>query len=1154
MEIEEYFELFTKKFNEANAAASAARAKGYDPETFVEIKAAPDIGSRVEGLIGLEGIAELIKSKGESKPRQELAFEMAKEICTNSRFEMETAKRITLAVRVGLAMLTDAVLVAPTEGMQGVELHKNQDGTTYIAVLYAGPIRAAGGTAAALSVALADLSRKILGVGAYKATQTEVERTIEEMLIYDARCARLQYKPSEEDMRFLLENFPVCVDGVPTEQIEVGIHRNIKRLDENGKEQMLTNKIRGGVALVVCEGVAQKAKSVLKNTKAVGLDWSWLNNVIKVDKGTSPSPVKQKDDKKEAVFLQELIAGRPVLAYPSHAGSFRLRYGRSRMTGIAAKGFSPATMYILKEFIAIGTQVRVEKPGKGCIATPVDSIEGPFVKLNSGEALRINSAEQAKAVLGQIKKIISVGDILVTYGDFRKSNTPLAPTSYVEEYWAEQLRAAGYSERIDGIPSFSAAYKLSRDFKVPMHPRYIYEYSDVRGAELFEIANAVLRADVENSDGEKDVFATAGIEIPVSAKESVVRDAIERLCIPHLDNGTSILVRGDDAQSLLVSLGFSTGERLNLDAGVLDSYVVTKSALEIVNSVSPFKVMKRSTRIGARIGRPEKARERLMKPAPQVLFPIGDYGSKDRNIYKSYVDDKRKFGTRLAEIEVARYRCMIGRELQMFPYCRRHASRAIVERICKNCGRITSKDMCSVCNIKTNGFDTEKVSLSKVIDDALKNVGVQSLPKVVKGVRGLVSRDKIPEPLEKGILRAMHNLFIFKDGTARFDATDAPMTHFYPKEMGVSVEKLRELGYTHDYLGQELKSGDQLIEMRHQDVVINERGARYMLNVAKFIDDLLVKFYKLEPFYNIETMDQIIGHFVISLSPHTSCGVLGRIVGVTGAHVGFAHPYTITARRRNCDGDEDTTMLLLDALINFSKRYLPTTIGGTMDAPIILTLNVHPDDVDDEVHMMETLNSYGLEFYEKTFSMPPPGDVQVEIVMNRLKKREAYQDINFTHGAGADSLNGSPAQSVYTKLKSMQEKIDVQFELMDRLFTIDRADAARRLIISHFIPDLIGNMHSFSKQTFRCVACNAKYRRVPLVGKCTRCDGKLVLTISKGGIEKYLQMATDLADRYNLEPYIKQRLMLVREEIETVFGGVGGGERPTKQFNLANYM
>src|SRR5208283_5843911 len=101
-------------------------------------------------------------------------------------------------------------------------------------------------------------------------------------------------------------------------------------------------------------------------------------------------------------------------------------------------------------------------------------------------------------------------------------------------------------------------------------------------------------------------------------------------------------------------------------------------------------------------------------------------------------------------------------------------------------------------------------------------------------------------------------------------------------------------------------------------------------------------------------------------SPHTSAGVLGRIAGFTDAHVGFAHPYVISARRRNCDGDEDTTMLLLDALINFSRSYLPVTIGGTMDAPLILTIRVVPEEVDDEVHAMEVTNGYGLQFYDKT--------------------------------------------------------------------------------------------------------------------------------------------------------------------------------------------
>ena len=1073
---------------------------------------------------------------------------MVREICTNPKYEMETQKRLTLAVRVGLSVQTEGILVAPTEGLQGIELHKNADGTDYISVLYAGPIRGAGGTSAALSVAFADLARKTLGIGTYKPTKSEIERYIEEVMLYHARKARLQYLPSEGDIRIILENCPICVDGVPTEDIELGVHRDVKRLDAAGREQMISNKIRGGVPLVLCEGIAQKAKSVLKHSQKAGLDWSWLDKIIKVDKAVKAGTLT-RDEKKESVFLQELVAGRPVLAYPEHPGSFRLRYGRSRLTGIAAKGFSPATMYLLEEFIATGTQLKVEKPGKGCIATPVDSIEGPFVKLVSGEALRVNDMETARAVRRSIKKILAVGDMLVTYGDFKKTNTPLAPTSYVEEYWSAQLRAAGHE--VDGsIPTFKKAYELSLKYGVPMHPRYIYDYSDLKNAEVASIARAILGAKV-NSSGD-GLFDVSSIEIPI--EDNAVREAIERLCVCHFDNGASIVIKDGDAQSLAASLGFSKDGKLAIHGSALEKYDAGKDTLQLVNSLAPFKVMRRSTRIGARIGRPEKARERLMKPAPHVLFPIGEYGGKERSIFKAYMNEKRKFGNSMIEVELGRYRCTAGKEPVASPYCYVHNARAAIERVCKTCGRITQRDVCTTCNSKTLGYDFSKVNIVDLTDKAMARLKLQVLPKTLKGVKGLVSRDKIAEPIEKGILRGMHGISIFKDGTSRFDATDTPMTHFYPREVGVSVGKLNELGYTHDYLGNPLTEDTQLVELMHQDVVINARCADYLLRISRFVDDLLSKFYGIEPFYKLSDVTGLLGQYVVTLSPHTSCGVMGRVVGFTNAHVGFAHPYTVSARRRNCDGDEDTMMLLLDALINFSRKYLPVTIGGTMDAPLILTVNIVPEEVDDEVHAMEVVNGYGLDFYDKTQSSPSPSEVSIELVGSRLGKATIYKNVNFTHAASENAIADAPPQSVYTKLKTMQEKIDLQFRLMDRMSTIDKPDTARRLIISHFIPDLMGNLHSFSKQTFRCVACNAKYRRVPLVGVCTRCQGKLVLTISKGGIEKYLAIATDLANRYNLEPYIKQRIKLIRDEIETLFGGVGGGERPTKQFNLANYM
>ena len=99
-------------------------------------------------------------------------------------------------------------------------------------------------------------------------------------------------------------------------------------------------------------------------------------------------------------------------------------------------------------------------------------------------------------------------------------------------------------------------------------------------------------------------------------------------------------------------------------------------ALEIINSVAPFKIMKRSTRIGGRMGRPEKAKERLMKPAPSFLFPIGEHGGKERNMAKAYGKEKARFGNKAVEIEIARYRCDFGKETIVFPYCAKHSSKA----------------------------------------------------------------------------------------------------------------------------------------------------------------------------------------------------------------------------------------------------------------------------------------------------------------------------------------------------------------------------------------------------------------------------------------------------------------------------------------------
>ena len=64
---------------------------------------------------------------------------------------------------------------------------------------------------------------------------------------------------------------------------------------------------------------------------------------------------------------------------------------------------------------------------------------------------------------------------------------------------------------------------------------------------------------------------------------------------------------------------------------------------------------------------------------------------------------------------------------------------------------------------------------------------------------------------------------VFKDGTIRFDATNAPLSHFTPKEVGVTVEHVRANGYLHDYQGNPLTSPNQICELKVQDIVIPQK-------------------------------------------------------------------------------------------------------------------------------------------------------------------------------------------------------------------------------------------------------------------------------------------------------------------------------------------
>jgi DNA polymerase II large subunit len=409
------------------------------------------------------------------------------------------------------------------------------------------------------------------------------------------------------------------------------------------------------------------------------------------------------------------------------------------------------------------------------------------------------------------------------------------------------------------------------------------------------------------------------------------------------------------------------------------------------------------------------------------------------------------------------------------------------------------------------------------------------MPKVLKGVKGLTNELKIPEIIEKGILRAKYNLSVYKDGTLRFDITNAPLTHFKPLEIGVSVEKLRQLGYTYDAFGAPLTRENQLCELKIQDVIVPIKCAKYFLKIVKFLDELLSKVYTLSPYYSMRRFEELVGHLIIGLAPHTSVGVLGRIIGFTDLNVCYAHPIWHSAKRRDCDGDEDTLLVALDALLNFSRKYLPAKIGGIMDAPLLLVPIVNPQEVQRQAHDIDVASFYPSKFFERTWDKCEPKQISplIDLVGNRLGTELQFEGFNFT--TPISNINLGNADSAYKQFKSMVEKLTNQLSLAEKLEAVDAKKVALKVLTKHFLPDIIGNLRAFSTQSFRCKSCNKRFRRLPLNGGCSSCDGKLTVTVYRGGIEKYLQVAQNLIEKFELPEYYSQRIFIVQEELSTLF-------------------
>lgn len=1286
-----------EKTEDCYVIAEKARKLGYDPTTFVEIPRASDLASRTEKLLvdHLEGVevAEDIRVMLAEHDRETTSIRMAQKVSKKfSESGYDLVKSVDVGIRVGLAILTEAVLVAPLEGISEVRLLHNVDGSQFVSVHFAGPIRAAGGTAQALAVLIADMVRRELGINRYIPTTPEVERVKEEFGLYRGN---LQYRPPPEEIETIVRACPVMVNGESTESIECSGYGECRNVDEA--------RVRGGVLLVIGEGLCLKAPKIQKHTERLKVQgWEFIAEFAKKGskKDGGEDSWKRKTIKPNTKYMKDIIAGRPVFGDPCTPGAFRLKYGRARPSGLAAASLNPSSMVVMDDFLAVGTQMKIERPGKACAVTPCDEAEGPWMILRDGSFLRMDDVELWPEMKKRLVSIWDNGEIVLGYGEFLENNKNLVPAGYCGDWWASDLidkldengiekyiqitnkprqelpagnpasegelvrrkwhqylrseklnwdetsaicKSFGCAlvgahnlwwadlpiEWVEYILPILLAAKVDKDNlrisgavkgwtprpleilqaekeEHEMPGDFITPPSAVIASTLpqnFHLkihgmakATALILGAAHHHDGD-DLVITSGWEALLHgfgiSWESGIKQAVN--CEIHLQqrieklaNAATIIstektrLKELNAKRSTVKIAAETEARQLGDdiaetdrkgqvamesvpdpgasdphayrnALILEDEHAAEGVMWLVQQVSPLRQEHAApSRIGTRMARPEKAAQREMKPMSHSLFPIELTGGNQRRL--SVAAEKGTLRTKVG----VRICSKCGRSSPMI--CCHHPAQGIVNGNLKSCGgRTEPKTDPQNSNSRRQGvFQT--LPLLEMTEEARRRLNIDRIPKLIKCRKTLNSKNQTPEALEKGILRAMHSLPVFRDGTIRYDMSDIPTTHFKPTEVSVPFEKLVGLGYTHDIEGMPLVSDEQMLELYPQDFIAGRGAGEFFVRVSKYIDMLLEKYYHQPAFYKCEEPNDLIGHLLIALAPHTSGGVLSRLVGWSKSSGGYAHPLFHASKRRNCDGDEDAIMLLMDGLLNFSKSILPANRGGQMDAPLVLTTKLNPTEVDKEALNVDCAWYYPASFYEATLTQPHPKDVghMMDFVEKRLDSPSSRRGYGYTHDC--ISIDAGPELSAYKTLESMVDKMNGQLELGRKLRGVDVRNVASSVVRSHFLPDLRGNLVAFTRQKIRCLKCGKSYRRMPLAGKCIdtgkgkpkgagngtsalgikedtnrQCGGNLALTVTEGAVRKYIKVTEHVMETYGLDNYTKQNMEWLAKSVESLF-------------------
>jgi len=1061
-------------------------------------------------LLGQEELVNVIRQCESSSDRIAFARKLADKLLQFYATE-STESKLNKILKVLVGVFTEGIVTTPIDGLCEATIDPKGN---FPCLHFAGPIRAAGGTVMGVIIIACMYLAKKFGLADYVPTAQEIQRCTSECVDY-SKIHLTQIRPSVMQLDHVVRNCPVMIDGPETQIQEVSIHKVLPRINKS--------RIRGGVCLVVIQGLVIRAKKVINNCKPFDIAIPWMQQLVRI--GATVRVKGSRTTDKENKYT--LSIGRPILSINSAYQGFKLRLGTTSTTSICGSNLHPKAIELLG-FLNIGSQVVLDSPGKGSVISgSCTDLNAPIVRYADGVR------EYEEGTRDSVLQVLDSGEIIVSLGDFLEFNTIVPKRDYCNGMFRKQT---GY--KIDPLSITDENVFEKNVPKIP--PRLGLYLNNLTFQEYRWLSKIPVQKLIKD---ERTLNLLHRLVVPYTIQNNHLKITNKNIYRYYMDCITTIVDPFD----------YYRFQEEQTPGGIGSSFLI-----EYLNSrMASGNVQlceKGVCTLFMRVGRCEHIAQTKLKSKFK----------KTKSVVHSlleYVPSKGDTESFWASVPKQRY----GYNSYYLRYCFDCKAEGVKPN-CERCNGATT--ICRVCcneYIKEIQFMKSTHASHKArryithytnFLDLLKEVRMEELQRgtcimdTSKKINFLCSTNKIrhPEEIIVGLLRSKYSIQTSKDGTFRITAPNLPCSHFTPHEANVSIPTLLGLGYQKDIHGAPLQKNDQYLYLKEQDVIISQEVAEILYRGTLFIDELLQFHYGLtDPYYGFQSYKQLPGTSLFSISPHTSSGSLCRILGFTANRGVYNNPLLICSRRRDCDGDMDAYGLALDSYINSSKYYTNEGIGALMSVPLTYTSEIILKNVGKEIYNLEIKKGYYDELDLDNNRRHNPEDIlkrsPESFLSSYLKNEEtsnrAPTPDEFQLNTPGMKLNHKTLANYYIDSETNVEKIQHMERLMQLTPYIPHYDALLGILEGHILPDIKGNFNAYFKQKYKCSTCKAEYSVDPLSSKCLHCfQGVLRPTVYEGMVLKYVPLLQRL--RKNIQEQAPDRtvIRILSEKVQQLYNNI----------------